>query len=99
MLAKTAIFREGWQQTGCGQWFQKARGRAVVFQFFRVELPMARQRQQQVVGHRRGFRQALLLHGQLAGEGDRNAHQQNIVMLYGKRREGGAVDHLQRRGA
>ncbi len=60
---------------------------------------MAGQRQQQIVSHRRGFRQPLLLHGQFAGEGDRDAHQQNVVVLNGKGGEGGAVDHLQRRGA
>ena len=69
------------------------------FQLFGIDLRMARQRQQQVVGHRRGFRQPFLLHGELPGKGDRDPHQQDVVMLNGKRREGWAVDHLQRRGA
>ena len=75
MLAKTAILREGGQQAGGGEGFKQTRGCPVVFQLFRVYLSVAGQRQQQIVGHRRGFRQPLLLHGQLAGERHRNTHQ------------------------
>ena len=99
MLAKTAILREGGQQAGRGEWFKQARGRTVVFQLFRIKLGVAGQRQQQIVGHRRGFRQPLLLHGQLAGKGHRDPHQQNVVMINGQGREGWTVNHLQRRGA
>ncbi|MNE04414.1 hypothetical protein D3C80_969430 [compost metagenome] len=60
---------------------------------------MTRQRQKQVIGHGSGFRQSLLLHRQFARKGDRNAHQQNVVMIDGEGRKRRAVNDLQRRSA
>ena len=51
MLAKTAILRERGQEAGRGERFQQTRGGSVVFQLLCINLGVAGQRQQQIVGH------------------------------------------------